>query len=280
MKTPDVTDKRIPLAEAVMAVEPGMTVAFGGVTLYRRPVAFALQLARSFQGRNDLDLQLLCFTAGVESDLLVGAELVGAVRTCYFGLESFGLAPYFTDMAGQGRLRVIEESEASLAYGMRASLAGVGFMPSPAWQGTDLFELRPDVKTIQDPYTGETLTAFPAIRCDLAVVHALVADPDGNADIGQHLGLDQELALISDRVIVTAERIVPALHRAQIVAPVVDAVVETPGGAWPTSCHPLYPLDGEALLRYTETAGTDGYSDLIEQWWRKHHLTPGEPLPG
>jgi hypothetical protein len=56
-------------------------------------------------------------------------------------------------------------------------------------------------------------------------------------------------------VIVTAEEIVPELERANLVAPFVHAVVETPHGASPTSCHPLYPLDGEALLAYVEEVG-------------------------
>jgi glutaconate CoA-transferase subunit A len=53
-------------------------------------------------------------------------------------------------------------------------------------------------------------------------------------------------------VIVTAEQIVPELNKADLVAPFVHAVVQAPGGALPTSCHPLYPMDGKELLTYTE----------------------------
>jgi hypothetical protein len=42
------------------------------------------------------------------------------------------------------------------------------------------------------------------------------------------------------------------LNKADLVAPFVHAVVEAPGGAFPTSCHPLYPVDGKELLTYTE----------------------------
>ena len=37
------------------------------------------------------------------------------------------------------------------------------------------------------------------------------------------------------------------------------------GGA-PTSCHPLYPLDGLALLRYTDVAGTSDQAALLGEW--------------
>ena len=94
--------------------------------------------------------------------------------------------------------------------------------------------------------------AFPAIKPDVAVIHALRADPDGNAQIGDNRAVDDELAIAADFVIVTAEAIVPELSKADLVAPVVHAVVEAPGGARPTSCHPLYPLDTEAILEYTE----------------------------
>jgi len=137
-------------------------------------MAFIMALyARHLRQQAPCNLTLLSFTAGLESDILVGASMVATIRTCYFGLEAFGLAPNFTAAASQGTLNIIEESEASLAFGLRASLAGVGFMPSHAWQGTDLPKLRPDVKTVMDPYSGEMLTAFPAIGCDVAVIHAL-----------------------------------------------------------------------------------------------------------
>jgi glutaconate CoA-transferase subunit A len=248
----------------------GATIAFGGMTLYRRPVAFALALlSRYMREQYPEVLTLLCFTAGIESDLLVGAGMVSKVRSCYFGLEAFGLAPNFTSAAGNGTIEIIEETEASLACGIRAAMSNVGFLPSTAWQGTDLYTLRPDVKEIVDPYTGETLTAFPAISCDVAIIHALEADPDGNATIGGNKGVDEELTLIADKVIITAEKITPKLEKAQILGPTVDAVVELPEGAWPSSCHPIYPLDGMAILEYTEKAGTEAYDDLIAAWLKK-----------
>jgi glutaconate CoA-transferase subunit A len=198
-------------------------------------------------------LTLLSLTCGFESDLLVGAGRVRRVRTCFFGLEAFGLAPMFTELATAGRLEVVEETEASLAFGLRATLARVGFMPSRAWLGTDLPRVRPDVKTVRDPYNGEEYVAFPAIRADVAVIHTQVADRTGNARLGGNLGLDRELALVSDQVIVTAERLVDRLDGPLELARVrTTAVVEAPRGAWPTSCYPDYAIDGDELLDYVE----------------------------
>lgn len=249
-------DKRLSLTEAVQLIPSGSTLALGGMTIYRRPIAFVRTLIRHFfEKGSPKDLTLLTFTAGLESDWLVGAGMVTCVRTCYFGLESFGLAPMFTYYASHGQLKIMEETEASIALGLRATLAGISFMPGRAWLGTDLPSLRPDVRSIIDPYTGEELMAFPAIKPDVAVIHALRADPEGNAQIGDNKAIDEELSLAASTVIVTAEEIVPALERADLVAPFVFAVVSAPQGAMPTSCHPLYPIDGEALLDYVEQVG-------------------------
>jgi glutaconate CoA-transferase subunit A len=159
----------------------------------------------------------------------------------------------FTYYANQGGIEIIEETEMSIALGLRARIAGVGFMPGRVWLGTDLPRLRPDVKDVVDPYSGETLLAFPPIAPEVVVIHALRADPEGNAQIGDHKGIDEDLVLAAGYVIVTAEQIVPRLERADLVAPFVHAVVPARQGAAPTSCHPLYPIDGKALLAYTES---------------------------
>src|SRR5689334_17931829 len=168
-------NKLISLPEAAALVQPGDTLSLGGMTLYRRPVAFVVALLNL--PTPPRDLTLLSFTGSYESDLLVGAGLVKRTRTCYFGFEGFGFAPMFTQAVNLGDLEVVEETEASLAFGLRATLADVGFMPGRGWVGTDLPKLRPDVKTVRDPYTGEELMAFPALKPTVAVLHALESDP-------------------------------------------------------------------------------------------------------
>lgn len=260
--------KQISLDEAAEMVPSGCMLALGGMTLYRRPVAFVRALLRRYRQTGEpRDLTLFAFTAGLESDLLVGAGMVRQIRTCYFGLEIFGLAPMFLYRANRGEIEVSEETEASLAFGLRAQMAGVGFMPGRGWLGTDLPRLRPDVRTIRDPYSGEELMAFPAIQPDVAVVHALQADEDGNALIGKNQGVDGELLMTTRRMIVTAETIVPELEQVDLIGPLVHQFVLAPGGAAPTSCHPLYPLDGQVLLAYTEqVSDPPSFEAFLDHW--------------
>src|SRR3970282_2276035 len=67
-------DKRMSLQESVSLLPAGgACLGLGGFTLCRRPMAFALALLAS-HGPSDPHraLTLLTFTAGLESDLLVG----------------------------------------------------------------------------------------------------------------------------------------------------------------------------------------------------------------
>jgi glutaconate CoA-transferase subunit A len=253
-------DKVTSLAEAVKLVKPGDTLSLGGMNLYRRPVAFVRALLRS----GVRDLTLLNFTSSYESDLLIGAGQIRTLRTCYCGLESFGLAPMFTAWATSGELRLIEETEASIAFGLRATLAGVGFMPGQGWIGTDLLKVRPDVKVIDDPYTGRPVVAFPAQKVDVAVIHAPIADRFGNARLLGNLAIDQEISLAAARVIVTAEEVVDELGAPiDLTGLSATAVVHAPRGAWPTSCYPHYPLDGAEILRYLDACAAGRFAEYV-----------------
>jgi hypothetical protein len=88
--------------------------------------------------------------------------------------------------------------------------------------------------------------AFPAIKPDVAVIHALRADLEGNAQIGLNKALDEELSAAADTVIITAEEIFPQLDKADIVARLF--------GLWstPADLSHVVSIDGENLLAYVE----------------------------
>ncbi len=254
-------DRRVSLEEAAELVRPGDTLALGGIMLYRRPLAFVRELIRAETG----DLTLLALTAGIESDLLVGAGLIRTVRTCYFGLEVFGLAPMFTARASE--IEIVEESETSLAFGIRAALARADALPGRAWLGTDLLRVRPDVKVVEGPYDGRPYVAFPAIRPDVLVLHVPEADRQGTAVLHGNLSLDREMALVADRVIVTAEKIVDEVDgEVGVVPQSVDALVHAPGGALPTSCYPYYPLAATEILDYVDACRRGEFETYLQRF--------------
>lgn len=258
----------VTLEDAVNVIQDGDTLALGGMTIYRRPMGFVKGLLQ--RQNRPKDLTLLSFTGGMESDILVGAGCVKAVRSAYFGLEAFGLAPMFTQMAQSQEFQIIEETEASIVMGIRAQISGVGFMPSHAWIGTDLPILRPDVKTVIDPYTNEELIAFPAIPCHVAVIHGLAGDKHGNVLINNNMGIDMELVYVADTVIATVETIVdelkPTTDGVIIPYPGCNMVVHLPDGAKPTSCYPLYPVAGGDILNYVEACNAGRFDEFLSKF--------------
>ena len=46
----------------------------------------------------------------------------------------------------------------------------------------------------------------------------------------------------------------------------VDYVVEVPQGAWPTSCYPDYPFDGDELLDYVEACASGEFDSYLDRF--------------
>jgi len=135
-------------------------------------------------------LTLMAMTAGLACDIMIGSGCVDMIRSCYVGLEIFGFAPMFRQKIENGEIKMIEETETTIAAGLRANLGGLAFLPARCLLGTDFLKIRPDIRIVTCPYTGERLPALPAIKPDVALIHALVADEQGNAVLGENLSVD------------------------------------------------------------------------------------------
>ena len=91
----------------------------------------------------------------------------------------------------------------------------------------------------------------------------------GNARVGGNWAIDRELVATAGQAIVTTERIVDKLSGlADLPGIRTTAVVEVPRGAWPTSCYPLYPVDGEEILAYLDQAGSGCFHSYLEHFMR------------
>lgn len=250
------------LSSALRLVADGSSLALGGFTLYRRPMAAVLALI----SRGLRNVTLIDYIAAFEADVMIGAGCVSSIRTCYCGMEIFGLAPMYRAAVGRGSVSVVTETEATLAYGLRAARARTDFVPARIFGGTQMLELRPDLKLVASPYSGVEFVAVPAVHPDVTIVHALMADETGNAVLGGELALDVDLAAASRHTIVTTDRIVPReeIERrgADLLGGFVDAVVECPRGAWPTSCHPEYLPDFALFADYMQACEEGRFAEF------------------
>lgn len=261
-------DKRRSLADALALVRDGDTVAIGGALSYREPMAAVRELVR--QGRRGL--RLVGSAHGIDVDLLVGAGVASVVEESYVGFEQdLGLAPAFRRAAEQGTIEVRETCCYTLLQQLRAAEYGLPFMPVRGIAGTGIRDLHPEYGEIACPFTGEKLVAVPPLAPDVALVHGLSADRRGNVHLRRPLVLDERFAHACSKLIVTVERLAPSdeVAAAGIVLPsfLVDAVVEVPLGAHPTSCYPHYAYDRAHLREWVGAAGSDeGVRDYLARY--------------
>jgi glutaconate CoA-transferase subunit A len=91
--------------------------------------------------------------------------------------------------------------------------------------------------------------AVPALRPDVAIVHAQEADRDGNVQLWGIPGVQKEAVLAASRSLVTVERIVESLEPRPggLVIPgwVIDLVAEAPGGSRPSYSLGLTQRDND-----------------------------------
>jgi glutaconate CoA-transferase subunit A len=151
---------------------------------------------------------------------------------------------------------------------------GVPFLPALTMLGSDLMSVA-GIKTLQDPYTGETLAAIPALFPDVALLHVHRADRFGNCQIDGYPHMDADLARAATTVLVTTEEIVPEEEirrqpdRTVIPGFLVDALVQAPFGSFPHECYGLYEADFDHFDEYNagiQAHGPQGVSEYLERY--------------
>jgi glutaconate CoA-transferase, subunit A len=252
-------------------VRDGDTVALEGFT-HLIPHAAGHELIR--QGR--VGLTLVRMTPDLVYDQLIG---MGAARKLVFswgGNPGVGSLHRFRDAVERDwpkPLEIEEHSHAGLANAYVAGAANLPFAALRGYVGSDLPRFNPMIRRIRCPFTGEDLAAVPAIRPDVAVIHAQKADRQGNVLIWGILGVQKEAVLAARRSIVTVEEIVDRLEAPPnaVVLPawVVTAVAAVPGGAHPSYVHGYSERDNRFYRAWDEIARD---RDRFRAWMRRHVL--------
>jgi len=131
----------------------------------------------------------------------------------------------------------------------------------------------PELQTINCPYTGEVLSAIPALAPDVALVHAQRADRHGNVQLWGVIGDTVVGALASKRIIVSVEEIVAdavirsAPNLTVIPAHRVTAVCEVRWGAHPSYVEGHYTRDDDHYISYDATSRTvEGAAGHLDRW--------------
>ncbi len=280
--------KIVSLKDAISTVQDGDIVFFGGIVDGRRPVAAMREVAR----QKKRDLIALSFLS-VE-DFLVGTGCVRGIRGCYTHLGVFGKAPCVHRALAKNDLVVDEFGHMDCQLQLMAPALGLPYVASPYCLGSDIINPNYDFSEklrsfarnpekiglkkyifTENPFSQEheTVVLLPAVRPNVAIIHVGQVGTEGTVRIEGTQGLDIYGAFAADKVIITAEEIVPESYLRRepnsnsIPTTQVDLIVHLPWGAHPTAMPGYYDMDMEALFGYQSAARTEeDFAAWADEW--------------
>lgn len=248
--------KLISLSQAVTQfVQDGDLVYAAGFT-HLIPFAAGHEIIR--QRRRDLVLARA--TPDLIYDQMVAAGGARKVIFSYMGNPGVGSLRVVRAAIEAGELEWEEYSHFGMISRLQAGATGLPFMPMNPTAASELALQNPLYKTVIDPYSHTPVVVVPALKPDVAIVHVQRADADGNAQIWGIIGEQKEAAFAAERVILTAEEIVPSQvirsdpNRTLIPGFIVDAVCHVPFCAHPSYTQGYYDRDNEFYLNWDETS--------------------------
>ena len=244
------------LAQAVaQLVKDGDVVALEGFT-HLIPYAAGHEIIR--QGRRDLTL--IRMTPDLLYDQMIGMGLARKLIFSWGGNPGVGSLHRLRDAVENGwpqPLEIEEHSHAGLANAYEAGAAGMPCAIFRGYQGSELARVNPNIRFLTCPFTGEQLACIPAVRPDVAIIHAQQADRDGNVLVKGIVGVQKEAVLAARKAIVTVEEVVDQLATGSpnaVVLPrwTLSAVSVVPGGARPSYAHGYYGRDNVLYVAWDE----------------------------
>ena len=174
-----------------------------------------------------------------------------------------------------GAVRPLDTTCPAVYAALQAGEKGIPFMPLRGLIGSDILTHRADYKVVDNPLAAakDPVVLIPAIRPDLALIHAPLADAEGNLWIGR----DHELRILAHaakRTVATVEQIVDGnfnadpLRAAGLVPSLyVDAIALAPRGALPRGMTGLYAEDAAAIAAYVRAAETpEGFRAWLDRF--------------
>jgi glutaconate CoA-transferase subunit A len=262
----------VSLREAVAElIRDGDTVAMEGFT-HLIPFAAAHEVIR--QQRRDL--VLVRMTPDLIYDQMIGMGCARRLIFSWGGNPGVGSLHRFRDAVTTGwpvPLEVEEHSHAGMANRYVAGASGLPFAVLRGYRGTDLMKQTTSIALITCPFTGEVLTAVPALNPDVTVTHAQRADAEGNVQMWGITGVQKEALLAAKATLVTVEEVVDVLEPmpGQVIIPgwALTCVALAPNGAHPSYAHGFYDRDN-AFYQQWDVISRD--RERFGEWMAEHVL--------
>jgi glutaconate CoA-transferase, subunit A len=268
-----MTPQFLALSDAMSQnVRDGMSVALEGFT-HLIPFAAGHELIR--QQRKELTLVRM--TPDLIYDQMIGMGCASKLVFSWGGNPGVGSLHRLRDaVEKQWPLPLVldEHSHAGMAVRYSAGASGLPFGILKGYTGTGLADVnQASIATVECPFTGERITALPALTPDVTILHAQQADTAGNVTMRGIVGASREAAMAARCLIVTVEEVVDELDAPMnaIVIPAwqIHAICEVPGGAYPSYALGHYARDNAFYLAWDEIARN---RESFLEWMHVHVL--------
>jgi glutaconate CoA-transferase, subunit A len=251
------TGKLVSMREAIATyVSDGCSVAMEGFTGF---ICFAAGHEIIRQRRRDLTL--IRMTPDLIYDQMIAAGTAKKLIFSYTGNPGVG-SLYCIRRAVEKAIPLPLELEEYSHYGLvgryAAGASHLPFFPLRSYIGSDMLEVNPLIKVIDEPYGTGKIAVVPPLNPDVAILHAQRADRQGNTQLWGLLGMQKEVAFASKHVIVVVEELVEESviradpNRTLIPGLIVSAVVHEPYGAHPSYVQGYYDRDNESYLTWDQ----------------------------
>jgi glutaconate CoA-transferase, subunit A len=239
----------------------------------REACGVPMEATRALIRRGVKKLHLVALpTSTLQVDMLIGAGCVETLETSAVSLGEFGPAPRFTAAILARTIHMKDATCPALYASVQAAEKGVPFIPLRGLIGSDILAHRPDWRVIDNPYgNNDPIVLLPAIKPDVALFHAGMADRFGNVFVGRDRDLST-MAHASVRTIATVEKLYDGnlmedsgLSAGTVPGFYVDMVAVAPRGAWPLPLLDHYPADGAHLAEYAKLAASaEGFARYLD----------------
>ena len=252
-----------PIADGCMLVVP------------REVAGVPMAATRALIRRGVKNLHLIALpTSSLQADILIGAGCVATLETSAVSLGELGPAPRFNAAITGGTIVMKDATCPALHAALQAAEKGVPFMPLRGLIGSDVLKYRDDWKVIDSPFgNDDPIVLLPALKPDVALLHAPMADRFGNVWIGRQREL-VTMAHAATRTIATVETIVdndlladPLTAAGTLPGFYVETIAVAERGAWPLPLPDHYAADAEHLALYAKQAATaEGFTDYLDRY--------------
>jgi glutaconate CoA-transferase, subunit A len=259
-----------PLDEALAPITDGCVLA-----VPRESSGAAMAATRALIRRGIKRLHLVTLpTSSLQADLLIGAGCIETLETSAVSLGEFGPAPRFNAAILGGTIRALDATCPALHAQLQAAEKGVPFMPLRGLIGSDVLAHRAEWKVVDNPFgNNDPIVLLPALKPDVVLFHAAMADRFGNVFIGIQREL-VTLAHAARKTVVTVEKIYdgdllrdPVLAAGTLPGFYVESIAVEPRGAWPLPLPDHYAVDAAHMTEYARLAATpEGFAQYLDRY--------------